>query len=90
MTTVKTEGSRAPVIDCPVCGAKDVVMSCEGTYIRREEPKQITVWSCSACGKVPNIEHDIVIKRWVTTAELEAMGWKPGIEEGDRLNDPSP
>jgi len=63
-----------PVIDCPECGAKDSPMSYEGTYTKKGHP-DIVLWTCSACGKVANITHDIIIKRWITAEELEAMGY---------------
>jgi len=66
-----------PIIDCPLCGAKDVPLSHEGSFVRHETPEiRIDLYTCSACGKVPNVEEDLVIKRWVSMVELEAMGYK--------------
>jgi len=63
-----------PVIDCPICGAKDVPLSLE-TAMTKEGSPDIEIWSCSKCGKVPNVAEDIKVKRWLSTRDLEAMGY---------------
>jgi len=66
-----------PIIDCPLCGAKDVPMSYEGTFTKEGFP-EIELWTCTNCKKVPYVEEDVPIKRWITTEELEKMGWERG------------
>lgn len=67
-----------PIIDCPICGAKDVPLSHVST-MRKEGHPDIEIWQCTQCGKVPNIGHDIEVKRYVSISELREMGWS---EEG--------
>jgi len=62
-----------PIIDCPICGAKDVPLSYEVTMSKGK--KTIEMWSCSSCGKVPNILKDLKVKRWVSVKELRELGW---------------
>ena len=38
------------------------------------------LWTCPKCGNVPNVEHDIVIKKWLTLADLEELGYSPCVE----------
>jgi len=66
-----------PIIDYPVCGEKDVPLSLEATMQKEGRP-DLEIWQCSSCGKVPNIEHDIKIKRYISIKELEELGWESG------------
>ena len=72
-----------PLVDCPWCGEKDVPQSYEGTW-SKEGSLDVVIWVCSNCGKLPSLFHSVVIKRWVTAAELEAQGWKLQPKGGTR------
>lgn len=63
-----------PVIDCPICGAKDVPLSCD-SILSKEGESDIVVWSCSACGKVPNLAEDVKVKRCLSPEDMEKMGY---------------
>ncbi len=63
-----------PIIDCPICNAKDVPLSYGGTFTKPGCPT-VTIWTCTNCGKVPNVANDVQIKRYVSIAELEELGW---------------
>ena len=68
-----------PVIDCPICGAKDVPLSHEATMQKEGKP-DLEIWQCSSCGKVPNIAHDLKIKRYISMKELEELGWQQDVK----------
>ena len=70
-----------PVIDCPVCGAEDVLLSFEATMSKKGH-QDIEIWTCSQCGKVPNVGSDIKVKHYISMADLEAMGYKSEISNG--------
>lgn len=77
-----------PIIDCPICEAKDVPLSHEATMTKGD--KAIEIWQCSSCGKVPNIANNLKIKRYISINDLKAMGFsksKPPMrssEEGQK------
>jgi len=49
-----------PIIDCPVCKVNDVPLIYKDTM--RKGDKEIDIYECGCCGKVPNIADDIKIK----------------------------
>lgn len=65
-----------PVIDCPICGAKDAPLSFEAEFQHKEKGRpSIIIWSCSNCGKVPNVAGDMKIKRYISINDSELMGY---------------
>ena len=74
-----TENDKViPVVDCPVCGAKDVPLSLEVT-MEKEGHSDIEIWSCSSCGKVPNIGKDLKVKRYISIKDLKKMGYSEAL-----------
>jgi len=69
-----------PVVDCPNCGAIDVPLSFHGRY-RKEGLPIITVWSCTKCGTVPNLDEDLKVKRYISANDLEKMGFSRATDE---------
>ena len=63
-----------PVVDCPICGAKNVPLSYHGTF-SRPGVQDIQVWECTSCGAVPNVVKDLEVKQWISVEELKEMGW---------------
>jgi uncharacterized Zn finger protein len=64
-----------PIIDCPVCKAKDVPLSHINTLSKKGHP-DVVIWECTNCGKVPNVAQNLKIKKYISVEELETMGWK--------------
>ena len=71
---VKDTDKIIPIIDCPICKTKDVPLSLHSTMTKKSHPN-IEIWECTSCGKVPNLTHNIKIKKYISVKELEQMGW---------------
>lgn len=69
-----------PIIDCPICGKEDIPLSYEGTMTKPGN-SDIEIWSCSNCGKVPNLAEDIRVKRYISIIELKALGWEETVSK---------
>jgi len=57
------EPDKIPLIDCPTCGQKSVPMNYKTTMVKGD--KEIDIWECACCGKVPNAAEDVEIKAYV-------------------------
>ena len=57
------EPNIVPLFDCPVCGYKDIPLLHKATMTKGD--KEVDIWECACCGKVPNVAEDVVIKATV-------------------------
>ena len=74
---LKEDMKTIPIIDCPMCGVENVPLSFDGEFedkSGRHRPN-IVVWSCSSCGKIPNLVGDVKVKRYISLKELKELGW---------------
>ncbi len=66
---VVKEGQGIPLIDCPVCKTVDAPVSFKATMTKGD--KQIDIYECSVCGKVPNLTKDIKVKYYVEFKQVK-------------------
>ncbi len=57
------ELDKVPLFDCPICRNKDIPLLYKATMTKGD--KEIDIWECACCGKVPNIDKDVRIKATV-------------------------
>ena len=57
------EPDKVPLFDCPICGNKDVPLLHKATMVKGD--KEVDIYECACCGKVPNVAKDIHIKATV-------------------------
>ena len=70
MQKEKDELHTIPVIDCPECKAKDIVLHAIGPFEDVDNGETKRIWHCPNCGYVPSPEE---IKGYASLEDAESM-----------------